>query len=67
MRNLHLWATQHRAGFRRGRAIITRQEADHKRSITLVRNADGKHHGAAARRKRQIAKGQLKAANGLQV
>jgi len=64
MRNAAKWAQQHRAGERRARAIIERQDRNcvlspGSRSIRYKRDRESE------RRRKQIERGQLKTANGL--
>ena len=64
MRSQEKWAAEHRAGVRRARQIVDRQD----REIALspgFKTIRYKQEREAARRLRQIDRGQLRTANGL--
>lgn len=64
MRSQEKWSVGHRAGVRRARQIVDRQERPRVLSpgIKTIRYRQERE---AARRRAQIARGYLKAANGL--
>lgn len=64
MRNLSKWALRHRAGLRRGRAIIEQQDRKPALSPGFV-CIKYKQEREATRRKKQIRLGQLTVSNGL--
>jgi hypothetical protein len=66
MRDANKWAKKHRAGTRRAQAIIDRQ--DRKRVLSPdSKSIHYKQDRESERRRNQIARGQLRQANGLAV